>query len=877
MAEQTETHGAAMWEPRKTTLDETSLDARTSADVGSWRKTTLDQDAEGNGFMIHHLPSGMAADYELLERLGGGAEAAVYRALDRRNEREVAIKLYPHITPTYAFEIGSEAHRWHFPHEHCVDLYERRVEGRIHFEVMELCPEGTLEDYAKGRALRNDEIMQIVAEVAEALHTMNASDHTEHTFRHGDLKPQNILVRSQDPLDLVLTDFGLTLDLGQRNRMTVLGHGTRLYQPPGTGKSGRTADDWWALGIIVAELAWGRHPFDGVPEITRSEEALKDYLIHNPVPTDQIADPRIRHLVRGLLVRRPEDRFGYEQVRQWLDGGTPELPMDAGIVQGAHDPITFQGKHYIDAVQLAEAIRASPRSFEAGQGIMFRDLVAWSAHHPNHGRISNLARRAESLPGRVAAGLLATLLAGDGRLVIDGVDLTTPKGLAKLCEQPEVLDQYLESHILSRCSEVLRDPQRAADEEDPAEEFARLDHAWRTCFDDARDLLSQHVADISQESRHLLLIESWRCAIDDEHSAELRASIQTLKKKHRFLGDVEWFEVLWKDRRNPVMLVAMSAGLPTAKLEADKLRAEHALHEKEEKERRRRNRKQVNALMMRRLFEVFWRSMAPALGYVVWILLSQVFEMAHWSWGSVQLAFQVLVHSVGIPQLWAAGGTVLICIPGARRDGFVASSVLPLHGLAVLVSFATLATSDPALIVSFAPWVGCGLVGIQQLLFLLSPWGRSIMSEHTLTRMNLLLRAETVSAGLGIGCFGIWYLQGVGMYGWMAYSRVLGGQLLFSALILLPVVRTKWLNATTVVLLNLVPVVLGLINWLQLDYVADHLHWPGRDCFRDFAICLPYAPDVPTPEPHAWVLAATVAYAALCAAQRLFRQLQPHE
>ena len=195
-------------EPRSTTLDPVP---------GGPARTTLDPGTTAPASRVdHRLQPGMALDYELRERLGGGGEATVYRALDRRHDREVAIKIY-HVVPHYAFEIGDEKHKQHFRHEHTVDLYERREENALHIEVMELCPLGTLETLAGGEPMSSEMLHKVVREVSEAIESM-------HPMYHGDVKPQNILVRSREPLDLVLTDFGLARDMEGRDRITSLGH-----------------------------------------------------------------------------------------------------------------------------------------------------------------------------------------------------------------------------------------------------------------------------------------------------------------------------------------------------------------------------------------------------------------------------------------------------------------------------------------------------------------------------------------------------------------------------------------------------------------------------------------------------------------------------
>lgn len=909
MTERPEDRSHDHWEPKRTTLDhgsgpdvdgpepvwaKTSLDAEPAAPAGpgSWKSTTLDEALPQMGttldgprsvsqFVEHNLPAGMAADYELIERLGGGGEAVVYRARDRRHNREVALKIYGNLAPQYTFQIGDEEHRRHFPHEHCVDLYERREESGSHIEVMELCPEGTLEDYARGRTLQRAEVTEIVAEVAEAIHAMG-------TWRHGDIKPQNILVRSRQPLDLILTDFGLTRDMGERSRMTSVGHGTRLYQPPGTGHSARKEDDWWALGIIVVELAGGKHPFDGLLQAGQSEEALRDYLIHNPVPMDHVSDRRICHLARGLLARRPEDRFGYEQVRQWLDGGEPELPLETGSRSAALDPFAFQGKHYTDPVELAEAIRTSPRGFEAGQGIVFRNLVDWSSSHPNHARIRHLERRQESLPGRVVAGLLAALLADDGRLIIDGLDLTTAEGIAALGTRPDLLSQFRERHALERCSEVLYDPELSESEEGSGtQELARLDHEWRTCFDEAEGLLPDEVDREEGSVQEVLLIESWRVTIDPARVAGACGQIRQSMAEESLLTAIGWFESLWDRKNEPPAVIALLASLPAARSRAEVIRTERAAQAEKERletERRREaeanrrrqeeqeRRRQVrarNRLMLRRLRQVWGYAFAPGIILLVLAMLPLTGDLGYLFHDPTRL---IPVAVLLIHQLCAAVVTALICIPGARRERFEPPMAGNLHLFAVAGGVASVRFfddpvgvffDDPVQAFAYSPWLGCVLVGVHQALFLASPLRERMMTRDLVDALGRLSSAHIVAAILCFVTFRFTETYYGGPPAWLAYAGVVAYQLLVVTLIVLPVIRTQWFSPGLIVLSHLVPIVLVRTAEIQLLLLPDRFQWAGRECHARGS-CELYALDAPIPEPHHWAIWGVAAYAVLC-------------
>src|SRR5262249_21210494 len=103
-------------------------------------------------------------------------------------------------------------------------------------------------------------------------------------------------------------------------RFTQRGH-TIAYAAP-ESFSGRfsAGQDWWALGMIVRQLAVHELPFAGL-----SDQVAMHELLVPPVPVEQVTDERLRLLCRGLLVRDPDHRWGERQVRDWLAGTSPEV------------------------------------------------------------------------------------------------------------------------------------------------------------------------------------------------------------------------------------------------------------------------------------------------------------------------------------------------------------------------------------------------------------------------------------------------------------------------------------------------------------------------------------------------------------------------
>src|SRR5262245_18918439 len=103
--------------------------------------------------------------------------------------------------------------------------------------------------------------------------------------------------------------------------------------------------------MIVRELATGRPPFPGL-----SETAVVDHLATRPIDNDDMDDPRLRLLCRGLLTRDPRRRWDGAQVAEWLDGGSPAVAAEPA--RHTWPGLPFAGRRYTDRAALARALVA---------------------------------------------------------------------------------------------------------------------------------------------------------------------------------------------------------------------------------------------------------------------------------------------------------------------------------------------------------------------------------------------------------------------------------------------------------------------------------------------------------------------------------------
>ena len=210
--------------------------------------------------------------YDILEELGKGGFATVYRAKDTMLGREVALKLlHPGRTwePGFVERFYQEARIVaQLKHPGIITVHEiGEVDGQL-FIAMEMVSGGSLLDRLEQEgALGLDETVALLIPVANALEYAHAKG-----VIHRDVKPANILL-DPDPhggSHSVLTDFGLVKALSHSTELTQLGAilGTVEYMAPEQADSNRRNEigagtDIYSLGIVAYHMLTGQVPFTG--------------------------------------------------------------------------------------------------------------------------------------------------------------------------------------------------------------------------------------------------------------------------------------------------------------------------------------------------------------------------------------------------------------------------------------------------------------------------------------------------------------------------------------------------------------------------------------------------------------------------------------
>lgn len=318
----------------------------------------------GNPVLRPFPTAGGEADIYLIERNGAPTVLKLYRfGLAPREEllqRIVELgRTFPDcFVPVLEYGYDPATRRW--------------------YELMEYISGGSLKDLIEpGIGVKL--VPLLLPQLAKALSVL----HEQHIL-HLDLKPSNILIRSKDPLKVVLADFGISslLDPELSRKMTTV-KGTPHYWSPEsfTGVVGEEAD-YWSLGIMLLEMLHGRHPFVGM-----DPKMIMFTLSTRGVELDENLPEPYRTLLMGLLTRQPGMRWGKEQLLRFLAGesGIPVYYNRAiGNALEGTAPFRIMGKEYREIGDLLSV----PLTGEDGwnslrMAVEDRSLQRWLADNGN--------------------------------------------------------------------------------------------------------------------------------------------------------------------------------------------------------------------------------------------------------------------------------------------------------------------------------------------------------------------------------------------------------------------------------------------------------------------------------------------------------------
>jgi serine/threonine protein kinase len=270
-----------------------------------------DNSAQEKNNMADNLIGKMLGRYHLLEKLGEGGMAVVYKALDTGLERHVAVKVilpYQAQSEQFLARFKREARALaRLSHPNILKIFDYGEYEGSPYLVMEYISGGTLKEWLVGKSVPWQRSAQLLACVARALEAAHADG-----IIHRDVKPANILMANgRDPM---LSDFGiakliegseLTTDLTG----TGVGIGTPDYMAPEQGVGiVDERSDIYALGVIFYQMVTGRLPYEADTPLAVILKKTTEPLPH---PTQYVPDLplSVENVLIKALAREPQYRY----------------------------------------------------------------------------------------------------------------------------------------------------------------------------------------------------------------------------------------------------------------------------------------------------------------------------------------------------------------------------------------------------------------------------------------------------------------------------------------------------------------------------------------------------------------------------------------
>ena len=277
--------------------------------------------------------------YQIIERVGVGGMAEVYRAQDNVLGRTVAVKVMlpqyaedEQFTARFRQEAASAAN---LSSPYIVNVYDWGQDSGTYYIVMEYVRGSDLKTAIKQRgAINQRKVAEIGSQVCQALSVAHNMD-----IIHRDIKPQNIMVQPDGNVKVM--DFGIARAKNSNADKTGAVLGTAHYISPeqAQGKELTSASDIYSLGIVMYESVTGQLPFDGPDAVSVAMKQVQEM----PVPPSQInpsIDPSLEAIIMRAIEKDPANRFATAQeMRSALNDYLAGRPVAFGDFNGARTAV----------------------------------------------------------------------------------------------------------------------------------------------------------------------------------------------------------------------------------------------------------------------------------------------------------------------------------------------------------------------------------------------------------------------------------------------------------------------------------------------------------------------------------------------------------
>ena len=293
--------------------------------------------------------------YEILELIGTGGMAVVYKARCHRLNRLVAIKI---LKDDFSRE-EEFRRRFHaegeavasLSHPNIVQAYDVSSSDNANFIVMELIDGITLKQYmAKKGTLNWKETLHFAMQIAKALEHAHGRG-----IVHRDIKPHNVMVLKNGSVKV--TDFGIARVMSKSNTLTKEALGSVHYISPEQAKGGwvDNRSDLYSLSVVMYEMMTGRPPYDG-----ESPVAVAIKHINGGAPEPSSLNPNIpagleQIIMKGMALDVKDRYISATEMLQDMD----QFRMNPAIRFAAPQPVSADATIVLKPEQVAEAVRQS--------------------------------------------------------------------------------------------------------------------------------------------------------------------------------------------------------------------------------------------------------------------------------------------------------------------------------------------------------------------------------------------------------------------------------------------------------------------------------------------------------------------------------------
>ena len=375
--------------------------------------------------------------YELMEKIGSGGMAIVYKARCRLLNRFVAVKM---LRPEFnddieflkRFETEAQAAAA-LSHPNIVSVYDVGTHDKIHYIVMEYVEGVTLKEFLSDTGpLPIEKIVDFSSQIASALEHAHAKK-----IIHHDIKPHNIIITESGLLKV--TDFGLARAVSASTTVASAGAiGSVHYASPEQSRGGYTdaKSDIYSLGVTMYEMTTGRVPFDGDTPVS---VAIK-HLQKEPTPPSEIAPDvpqSLEKIILKCIEKEPSKR--YQHAGEIIEDLKKVLNNDGVVYKNEGDEEKFSTRR----MPTAEDLKKEEEKYAEEEKSKPGEYAAPVSGHQSEPLKDKKQKKKEDIIATVAALATALLIAAVLGIVLWNAFGTGAIGKPKV-KTPDVLGLTVE-------------------------------------------------------------------------------------------------------------------------------------------------------------------------------------------------------------------------------------------------------------------------------------------------------------------------------------------------------------------------------------------------------------------------------------------------